>query len=182
MIEVIAQTLGPMLRMMPKQEQARIPQDICAALAQWLLAKRTLIPLQPGEEQLVLMFTIDQRTTDLLMVPVVLTDDDRISRTMPEQGVNVSGMAANIPLADLLMPLLTGGAKKEGVRPQDIIAPLREAASHARLVVLQPAPTTTPQLPAAPVADGLTVSDMGEVDGDTTADDMDGIMADTEQQ
>lgn len=169
MIEMIAQMVGPMLKGMPQKDQADFVSAIEQPLRQWLVAKRTLVSLQPGEEQLVLMFTIDQRTGHMLMVPVVVNEDNSISRTLPEQGVDVTRMAQHVPIAPILMGILTG---KEKLKPQDIINPLRDAAQKARLTaVAPPAPAQLPE-PSTRI-EHPAVSDLGELDGMDSDDDTD---------
>lgn len=117
-------------KFIPKQKRSAAILVFLDFLTTWFKAKKQATPLLENEETLTLQFDMDPNNGALMMIPVTIDNNDKFSRILFEQGINVSAMVLHIDPVDF-MGIMMSGKKGDDVKVyQQLLAMLREAASH----------------------------------------------------
>jgi hypothetical protein len=126
---------------LPKDAMNNVPPAIADYVAKWFIAKKFTTRLQEQERELAIM--IVERNGELLQVPCTLQTGadgrDIINRELLHDGVNITGMAADLPLLEIMTAAIDGGDEVHTMQHlQDLLA---QALENNRL-------QAAPQLPA----------------------------------
>jgi hypothetical protein len=115
---------------LPKDAMNNVPPAIAEYVAKWFIAKKFTTRLQEQERELAIM--IIERNGELLQVPCTLQTGadgrDVINRELLADGVNITGMAADLPLLEIMTAAIDGGDAVHTMQHlQDLLAQAVEA-------------------------------------------------------
>lgn len=127
---------------LPKDAMNNVPPAIADYVTKWFIAKKFTTRLQEQERELAIM--IVESNGKLLQVPCTLQTGadgrDIINRELLHDGVNITGMAADLPLLEIMTAAIDGGDEVHTMQHlQDLLA---QALENNRL-------QAAPQLPSA---------------------------------
>lgn len=125
------------------EQQSAAVSGVEKMLTTWLQDKKRNTLLKDNEVELVLMFR--EVDNQLLMIPTVFDENDKMCRFLIPQSINVTQMCKRVPAFDILPALIAAGKNEKdkdgGVKVmQKVITALRSAANHPSCRLEAPAP------------------------------------------